>query len=291
MMKVILCLLFYFLCSSVPAKANVIDITIEKDIYLYAVEIINDQPILEVDNFSGKNSQRDVVEVILVQQALLLGGFQGSFRFDLGFYDAANIALLEKGLLLISFDSIWLSTAQKISKKVYISDPIVRKGQYMAGIYTSLTNTKALKTTSLAQFKKLSVVSSTDWPVDWKTLTDIAPQHLANQREWNGMARLVHNKWVDVTLAPFRATLPYLYSGKNYEIIAIEGIKIALDDSRHFIVSKKHPRGKEAFIALQKGLKILRKSGTITKAYKQSGFFNEETQHWTVLNAELLKTQ
>jgi len=51
--------------------------------------------------------------------------------------------------------------------------------------------------------------------------------------------------------------MPFSYQGDNYKVVAIEGVKIALNDSRHFVVSRKHPYGQKTFIALQKGLKIL----------------------------------
>jgi len=57
-----------------------------------------------------------------------------------------------------------------------------------------------------------------------------------------------------------------------------------LNDSRHFVVSKKHPKGKETFIALQKGLTILRQRGTITKAFQDSGFFNQQVKNWPIIN-------
>jgi hypothetical protein len=81
-------------------------------------------------------------------------------------------------------------------------------------------------------------------------------------------------------LAPFKSALPFNYQGRNYHIQAIEGYKIALQDSRHFVVSKKHPLGKQTFDALQKGLKQLRQSGYIERAYRECGFLNPSVDTW-----------
>ena len=259
-----------------------IEITIETDIYKYAQEILNGKSPLEIDDFSGKNSQRDVVEFILVQKALLLGGAKLDFIFNTGNYDSKNSKLLKEGALLINFDTMWYSHAQTFSQDVYISDPLIRKGEYHAGIYTS-ENSK-LKINNLQEFKKLSVISNRNWSVDWKTLTDISPSKLIHEEEWVSMAKMVSLGWVDVMLAPFNKNKPFFYQGKNYKIYALKGIKISLNDSRHFVVSRNHPLGKKTFIALQKGLKILREQGAIDKAYRQSGFFNDETKNWKVLN-------
>ena len=98
------------------------------------------------------------------------------------------------------------------------------------------------------------------------------------------MAKVVSLGWVDAMLAPFNSSSPFEYKENKYHIVAIDGIKVSLNDSRHFLVSKKHPRGKETFEALQKGLKILKDKNAFTKAYKDIGFINSEVNHWKVLN-------
>jgi len=280
------CLLAIFTVCYSQAKTP---ITVETDTYHFAQQIIADQKILSIEDFSGPNSQREVVEFILVQKALALGGSKIDFTFTLGNYDARNIKLLQSGLLLISFDSLWLSQVIKFSKSVYISDPVIRKGEYWAGLYTSADNNRALATKKLADISKLSIISNKNWYVDWKTVTQLAPKTLIHEEEWISMAKLVSLQWVDVMLAPFNLNQPFTYHGDRYDIRAIDGIKVALNDSRHFVISKKHPKGKETFIALQKGLKILRERGSIIKAFQQSGFFNDQVQEWTVINSASLQ--
>ncbi len=266
---------------SSPAK---IPITVETDVYHHALELIGEQKIVNIENFSGPNSHRDVVEFILVQKALALGGSTLEFTFTLGNYDARNIKLLQSGLLLITFDSLWLSHISKIANDVYVSDAIIRKGEYWAGMYTSIKNDKALATKNLSDLKKLSIISNKNWHVDWQTVSQLSPKTLAHEEEWLSMAKLVSLQWVDIMLAPFTSAQPFTYKGNGYEITAIKGVKVALNDSRHFVVSKKHPKGKETFIALQKGLTILRQRGTITKAFQDSGFFNQQVKNWPIIN-------
>jgi len=270
---------------SSPAK---IPITVETDVYHHAQALIGDQKILNIENFSGPNSHRDVVEFILVQKALVLGGSTLDFTYTLGNYDARNIKLLQSGLLLISFDSLWLSHVSKLTEDVYISAPVIKRGEYLAGVYTSKNNDKALSTKSLADLRKLSIISNKNWHVDWKTILQINPKSITHDEEWLSMAKLVSLQWVDIMLAPFSNGPPFILKGFGYEITAIEGIKVALNDSRHFVVSKKHPKGKETFIALQKGLAILRQRGTITKAFQESGFFNEQVKSWSVINKSFI---
>ncbi len=265
-----------------------IPITVETDVYRHAQALIGEQKIVNIKSFSGPDSHRDVVEFILVQQALTLGGSTLDFTFTLGNYDARNIKLLQSGLLLISFDSLWLSHVSKLAEDVYISDPVIKRGEYYAGVFTSINNEKALSTKNLAGLRRLSIISNKNWPVDWKTLLEIAPKSITHDEEWLSMAKLVSLQWVDIMLAPFSNSPPFIYRDDGYEITAIDGIKVALNDSRHFVVSKKHPKGKETFIALQKGLTILRQRGAITKAFQQSGFFNEHVQNWSIINKDFI---
>ena len=288
-MKYPLLVLLLLYLNIATAKGVVVDVTIESDIYNYAQEVLAGRHPLEVTNYAGKNSQRDVVDFIIVQQALALGGSELEFSFITGNYDVRNPRLLKDGLLLINFDTLWLSHAKTFANDAYISDPIIRKGEYFAGIYTSIENKDKLVINTLSDFQKLTVISNRHWPVDWQTLTELKPLSLKHEEEWLFMVKLVSLGWVDVMLSPFTKSQTFSYQRDNYQIIAVEGVKVALNDSRHFLVSKKHPLGQATFQALQKGLKILRERGTIEKAYRQAGFFNSKVKDWKVINQTLLE--
>ena len=277
-----------FICwgsmANAPSKPKV-EITIESDIYHYAQAIIQDKPIASITQFKHKTVQRDVVEFILIQQALLLGGLELEFDFKLCNYDARNILLLEKGLLLMSFDSVWLSQANSMSDSVYISEPVITKGQYMAGLFTKAGNEVANKVAQQLNLHDVSIVSSHDWPVDWQTLQMLKPKSLLHESDWISMAKMVSRGWVDVMLVPFNTSFPFEYTGEGYHLVAVPNVKVALNDSRHFLVSKKHPLGKQTFTALQKGLAILKARGQIEKAYTDAGFLNPLVKDWPVIEA------
>ena len=59
-----------FCLRAVYAEPINVKISVETDIYHYAQEILAGNSPIEITNFKGKNSQRDVVEFILVQKAL-----------------------------------------------------------------------------------------------------------------------------------------------------------------------------------------------------------------------------
>lgn len=268
------CLFFVFNCT---AK---IPISIETDIYNYAQQVLGKENIETIEHFNHSACLRDVVEFILVQKAIKLGGLELEYDFVLGDYDARNIRLIQHGLLLISFDSIWLNEAAQYHKDIFISDPVIRNGEFYAGIYVAPQRIDDLKPKLARGITELSFVTSEAWHTDVKTLTALGPKNLVIEADWLVMAKMVSNGWVDAMLAPFKSSLPFEYLGKNYHIQAINGFKVALQDSRHFVVSKKHPLGKQTFEALQKGLKQLRQSGYIERAYRECGFLNPHVDTW-----------
>ena len=87
------------------------------------------------------------------------------------------------------------------------------------------------------------------------------------------MVRMVDIQWIDFILMPFNSTPDQSFVMNKVHLVPVKNIGVVLKDSRHFVISKKHPEGKEAYIAINKGLKILRQHGAIVKAYQQAGFF------------------
>ena len=83
---------------------------------------------------------------------------------------------------------------------------------------------------------------------------------------------MVSKMLVDFIMMPFHASISEIYKLDNIELKSVPDIALLLNDSRHFVVSKKHPLGREVFKALSDGLRQLREDGQIEKAYKEAGF-------------------
>ena len=258
-------------------------IFIRDDVYDDYSRFLNGRKPIEVKDFSGAYIRRDVVDMIIAQQALSLGGFTKPFRYHKGNVNYRNTKLLEDGQLLLSFDSVWSVDAKQLAESVYISDPVIRNGEYFAGIFTSPNNKKVLKVKQLADFKQLTAVSTPRWQTDWQTLSDLPLKELLREDEWLGQVRTVSMQWVDFMMMPLMPSLNNRYSLENIELVAVPNLVLQLNDSRHFIISKSHPDGKAAFAAIQKGLSQLRKTGAIEKAYREAGFI-PDLNSYTVIN-------
>lgn len=269
----LLLLTLIFSSLSAQARKDSVLIYIRDDVYEDYLEFVAGREIIDIDNFSGKNIRRDVVDMILAQQALKLGGFDYNFNYAPGKVNFRNTKMLENGKLLISFDSYWHQDAIPLADSVYITAAVIRNGEYVAGIYTSPKNSKTLAISKLSDLNGLSAVSTSKWRTDWQTLQNLPLQKLIQEDSWLSMVRMVNIQWVDFILMPFNSTPDQSFTMDKIHLIPVNGIGVILKDSRHFVISKKHPKGKEAFQAINKGLNIMRQQGTIVKAYEQAGFF------------------
>lgn len=259
-------------CNNAFAKSDSILIYIRDDVYIDYQQFVGETDISHVNNFSGKRIRRDVVDMIIAQQALILGGFEHDFSYATGKVNFRNTKMLQTGELLLSFDTYWLADAHALNKDVYISEAVIRNGEYIAGIYTSITNHKTLAIKTIEDLKELTAVSTPQWRTDWKTIESLPLKKIVREDSWLSMARMVNLQWIDFLLMPFNSTPDQSFTMDRIHLVPVKNIGVLLKDSRHFVISKNHPRGEEAFIAMNKGLKVLRKKGAIKKAYLEAGF-------------------
>jgi len=278
---VILC---FFTSTLFAKELPSLTIVISEDVYRDYLCILDNRNVLEVKNYNGECSRREVVEIILVQQMLALGGYEYQFILEPGYYNMRERKLLEKGLLLVNVDSVWQNEANAMAKDVYISPALIRKGEYKAGFYTSADNHKILSSTSIEQLKQLTIVSNKNWTVDWNSLTQAGFNKVVHEKEWISQALLVKKHLIDAMLIPFSNKDDLSYKIKDISLKPIANFTFELPESRHIIISKKHPLGKETYDALIKGMEIMRSKGTIIKAFEHSGLFNPIVKNWKHVN-------
>ncbi|WP_286269351.1 hypothetical protein [Thalassotalea hakodatensis] len=270
---VIFTVLFFYMFNAPNVLADNIVISIRDDVYEDYQHFLNGRNVLDIKDFSGKTIRRDVVDMIIAQQALTLGGFKHTFKYHPGKLNFRNTKMIQQGTLLISFDSYWFADANALTEHVYISAPVIRKGEYVAGIYTSPNNKAVLAINSLDDLKQFTAISTPKWRTDWRTLESLPIKQLIREDEWLSQARLTNIQWVDFMLMAFHSTPDKSFTLDKIHLVPVRNVGVVLNDSRHFVISKKHPLGQQAFIAINKGLTLLRKKQLITKAYTQAGFF------------------
>lgn len=226
--------------------------------------------------------------MIILQKALYLGGESRTVAFNpKDSLTLREVTPLIKGESLLYGSTLWFETIRDYQGSLYISEPLIRYGEFEAGFYTSINNEKALNTT-IETLNQLTVVTSRQWIADWRALHNSPVQPINFMGPWVEMLNMVEYQVVDAMLINFslKDDLSLFFDGKTY--IPIPNIKIMLPDSRHFVVSKNHPDGKRVFEALNKGLKIMRQSGQIESFYRQAGFINSQVTQWKLANPSMM---
>lgn len=265
-------------------QPEVVSIGVPTDVLRDYYAFMSGRDPAHVNDYSGPHSRRDVVEVLLTQQALALGGISAIIDFVPVPSYLRLRAEIQEGTIALSGTSMWMTDLVKDKSDFFISDATIADGEFEAGIYVSPNNTRALSATTLERIQLLSAVSSRAWTPDWLTLKSLGLRDLQHVASWKTMVRMVAHERVDFLLAPFQPGQEMLLQVGKLSLTPIRGVKVGLRGSRHLAVSRRTPQCKKIFDALQKGLSILRERGTLKKAYEQSGFYSPNVKDWKRIN-------
>jgi len=234
---------------------------------------------LTLNTFGGAGARRDVVEVVLVQQALALGGERGPVRFIAAPTYERILVELTAGNAAMLATSAWHTDLAALSE-VAISRAVIPEGGFTAGMYVMPNNTRALAAHTLADLRALAFVSDPAWKADWSTLQQLAPTRLESTPTWPTMVRMVAAGNADVLLAPFQPAEDLALMAEGVRLVPIPGFTVGLLGSRHFAVSLKYPDGARLSAALDRGLSELLAAGTVQRAYEEAGFLNPRVAGW-----------
>ena len=262
------------------------DVGVPADVLKDYTEFLNGRNANEITDYSGPKSRRDVVELVLVQQAIARSGADIKVNFVPESEYTEILRKVTDGELVAAGTSVWKSDLVERRDSVFITTAMISRGEFEAGFYTHPNNKTALAANSREKIRSLIGVSSETWTIDWKTLTALNMRTLKNTPDWGEMVRQVSEQETDFLLAPFQAGADMeLDIGREFKLVPIRDIKIGLDGSRHLAVSRKHALGGQFNSALHLGLLRLKPDGVLTKAYEQSGFFNGNVRDWELVSA------
>ena len=253
---------------------------------------LNGVEIEELDDFTGEGTSRAMVELVLLYQALKLGGYPNEINI-IGKYYPHLRALKEmsKGEITMHSGSFWLSDAEA-EPSIWVTAPIIQFGEYHVGLYTIPKNKRALAANSIEDIRKLKAVSRDTWNVDWNTLQRMKLNKIYNATSWDSIVLMLHQGRADFTLIPFSSnpSMERIEHGidipieEGVKVVPIPGIKVRLTGSRHWAVSKNSENGEQAFRAIQKGLIELDRTGKRLRAFRECGLISSQTEHWKLLN-------
>jgi len=282
-----LCVCFtLFLCSyhrpllaktiiSVPATVN---------LEMNYLAFMDNRTPGQVASFSSPYASRNVVSLVLIQKALLLGGLDDvEFEFHIVPNSERERAEVKSGRVVVGSQDYW---DYDFDDTVYKSDPIITDGTFEKGLYTYPTNVSMLSVRHVEELKNRSAVIVGTWKGDITLLRSLEIKDVHAVYELQAIARFLSLGRADFTLMEFSSRPDMSVSISGLPLVPVPGIKVVLPGNRCWMVSKKHPLGDQVFKALGIGLKRLQQEGTIRRALTESGFFQKRTKGWRVINRE-----
>jgi len=267
-----------------PLSRETLRAAIPKDVLLDYRQFLADRHPSDIHEYSGAFSRRDVIEVIIILQALARAGLKQEVDFrELETY-SRQLAEVSSGRSALTLTSVWKEDGKRLQATSYISEALIEADEFIAGFYIHPDNKRALSARTLSQLKMLSAVCNRSWKRDWNLLHSFIPSDQIHSTViWGNMVRMVNIGRVDFVLAPFQQTSNLELIYEDIKLIPIPEIKVSLGESRHILFSKKHPRGAELFEKFSQGLDEMKKLGLIKQAYTQAGFFNSQVENWKLI--------
>lgn len=245
--------------------------------------------VQSISHYQGQEDHREVIELVLLQQTLFAGGYRGPIQLIPSSWNyTQRLNTLKGSRITMLAQTFWLQDLQPLANYLTITEAVIPRGRYETGLYTVSTNKKALAARTLKDVQQLNGVSNSLWTVDWKTLSAMNLKHLYDSSYWGGMIKMVTAGRADFMLAPITNIEASEIEGSGFHLQPIPGVKIILDGSRHWAISKQHRQSAIATIALEEGMRILKSEGRYQKAFSDIGFNNPRARHWTLLNQTLL---
>lgn len=258
-------------------------VAVNEDIPQDYYRFLHGRDPLEVDKFSGDGARRDIVEIVLLMQALHLGGFNQPIKLHVEPSYLRILRGVADGRFVSSGALMWKNDIDMLSQAFFTSRPLVKEGEFVVGVYTTLKHQKALNNLDPGFLTELNVVTNSQWKSDVQTLKNLGFKHITYSPNWVNMARMIEAGRADITLAPFQTTPKMSIAVGDVILYPIQGVKVAIDGSRHWPISRKHPEGEAFYKALERGITQLEAKGIIQKAYRECGFFHSDVGQWKLL--------
>lgn len=274
-----------------------VDVLVGENAYSGYQTFLAGRNVFAIHDYSGIDARREVIEIVLLQHALHMGGYSELLTFKpVRLHYRRRLQLVAAGQYALWVNTAWRQDALHLTEDVHVSAPVIKRGEYLVGLYTHPSNSNALAARTLEDVQKLSAVSSKGWSADWNTLASLQLNNVNNNNDWFSFGRVITSGRADFMLAPFQAGADQTLYHKRLDtdlnvidvvkLVPIPKVQIYLDDSRHWLVSQKYNDGRKIFQALQRGLALLESTGERRAALIESGFIAAGSDRRMTLNPE-----
>lgn len=235
----------------------------------------------ELPNLTTEQIDRPIIELSIICAAFK----QQDVDLKIEFFETASysrsIWLVKKGLVDIFSQTVWQADINE--DYMYVSDDIIRIGEFSKGIYTNEDHPLQSIAAEEINFKKYRGMTQQTWIYDLAIINSLTDNVLKNDY-FPTMFKVLSNNRADFTLMEFPAKGELSISQDGFRLQPIKGIKVVIPMARKFILSKIPDNSQFIFETLNSGIQSLRNNGEIYKRYVEAGFINKKTENWKTVN-------
>ncbi len=237
---------------------------------------VGDVPPASITDFGGSHARRPVVELVLLLQALTEGGYskQIILRTTPGY--AETMRTLAAGGAHLSGVTQWKQDLAKFAPRIGSSFALIRSGEYQLGVFACQGQPLMLDTA----LSSLAVVANERSSVEWSALQRAGFKRLEASDSLSTRVRMVCLGRVDAAIAEFPSSVTMGITAAGFSMQAIPNIKLVIEASRHYPFSSEAAGSQSVALALNRGLKLIRRSGVVRRALLQSGFHHPQARQW-----------
>lgn len=268
----------YLLLLVVLASPNAISavILIPSEVLSDYKSLVGDRSPTNIRDFRGKGSRREVVEVILLLQALDAGNYSREIRLRTSPSEAQSMRLLAAGQANLLGTTQWKQALEKFQSRIEPSFTAFRSGEYQFGLY----GCKGQLRGATPNFATISVVADKHKTVVWSALQQAGFKSLTDFGTREARAKMVCLARVQATVAEFPSSSSLDISRGGYTLAPFEGVKLVVDASRHYAISTSATGHDAVSLAVNRGLKTIRRKGVMRRALLQFGMHHPKTDGW-----------
>ncbi|WP_163131944.1 hypothetical protein [Agarivorans sp. Alg241-V36] len=230
-----------------------------------------------IDDYHSPYSDRATVSLLLLVQAISFSDLNFTIEFKASPNTGRSLREVKQGDVAVYQADIWESD---FDDSTYKSVAIIAPNTFEKGFYVSSNSPLLTQPLSLEQLKELPISVGKTWHQDIAQLEQSGFTNINTLNRNQSLLGMLSKERIQIAFLEFPNNPDLAIHDSYGSFYPIPNYKIKFQQSRHFMVSKKHPYGAEIAQAIDQGLTKMARLGLIEKAMRQSGVKQERVKHW-----------
>lgn len=221
-------------------------------------------------------------EVLLLCNALAVGGYDAPLEFVFGFSYNRSLADSVAGRLDMPSQTVWTAELADHADTLLASEPVFSPGEWVMGLFTTEHRDDVLAVETPQDLRQLVAAAPRGWVEDWRALSSLDLAGLIDVQDHRLIPSMIAAGHADFTL--FRISdapdMGFAIQNPPTRMIPIKGLKLPFQTGRHFAISRSRADAEDLKEALDRGLEALRHTPDFAKIMTDVGFRDPRIADW-----------